>query len=270
MAFLIVLLIILIILIIYFLLIFTRRDETKDFSKLEERLIAHRGLFDNDKVPENSLVAYEKAIKSGYSIELDVHLTKDNQLVCIHDSDLSRMCGVEKTLEEISLDEMKSLFLLNTSEKIPTFKEALSLIDGRTPIFVEIKYQGNYMKTARRTARMLDSYIGTYAIQSFQPKVVRWFHKNRPSVISGQLCSNFIKSESSFVQKISPTHTIFLSYSRPDFIAQNYNQRENINFKLIQKITNLKTQVWSIRSKDDLYTDLDNYDMIIFDSFNPK
>ncbi len=43
---------------------------------LTKTLISHRGLHDGFHVPENSLLAFEEAIKKGYSIELDVRITK--------------------------------------------------------------------------------------------------------------------------------------------------------------------------------------------------
>ena len=56
---------------------------------------AHRGLFDNLwGIPENSLPAFKAAVTKGYAIELDVHLTADNELVVHHDDSLYRMCHI--------------------------------------------------------------------------------------------------------------------------------------------------------------------------------
>lgn len=46
---------------------------------------AHRGLFDNVTVPENSLAAFKKAVDHGYGFEFDVQLTADNKLAISHD-----------------------------------------------------------------------------------------------------------------------------------------------------------------------------------------
>ena len=59
---------------------------------LVEDYIAHRGLHD-EKAPENSMLAFEKAIKEGYPIETDVHQISDGTLIIFHDSSLQRMTG---------------------------------------------------------------------------------------------------------------------------------------------------------------------------------
>ena len=69
------------------------------------RNYAHRGLHKIDKsIPENSLPAFEAAARIGYGVELDVHLTLDDELVVFHDDDLKRICGVEGKVEEKSFD----------------------------------------------------------------------------------------------------------------------------------------------------------------------
>ena len=55
---------------------------------------AHRGLHDKKRgIPENSFPAFRAAIEAGDGIELDVHLTKDGQLVVFHDDTFERICG---------------------------------------------------------------------------------------------------------------------------------------------------------------------------------
>ena len=56
--------------------------------------IAHRGVFNNTSIPENSMKAFQKAIDLNYSIELDIQFTKDFVLVVFHDDNLKRMTGV--------------------------------------------------------------------------------------------------------------------------------------------------------------------------------
>ena len=80
----------------------------------EKRYIAHRGLFNNRDIPENSLPAFRKAVQNGYGIELDVQLTKDDRLVVFHDGSLQRMTGVSKNLIDCSYEELPEYRLLET------------------------------------------------------------------------------------------------------------------------------------------------------------
>jgi hypothetical protein len=97
---------------------------------------AHRGLHDLDAgIPENSLPAFCRAREMGYGAELDVHLTADDRLVVIHDSDLTRLCGTSRIVEDLTLDALRDLRLSGTEQTIPTLEEVLAIFehDGGGP-----------------------------------------------------------------------------------------------------------------------------------------
>ena len=65
----------------------------RDISFLRENLIAHRGFHNiQDGVPENSILAFKRAIKKKYIIELDVHLLSDGEVVVFHDDKAPGWC----------------------------------------------------------------------------------------------------------------------------------------------------------------------------------
>ena len=69
---------------------------------------AHRGF--SGKYPENTMLAFRKAIEVGADgIELDVHLTKDGQLVIIHDETTDRTCGVSGKVGRMTLEELRQI-----------------------------------------------------------------------------------------------------------------------------------------------------------------
>ena len=109
--------------------------KNKWFTKIK---MAHRGLH-NDKYPENSLGAFENAIKHGFAIELDVRLLKDNTPVVIHDPNIKRMCGINKDIQDITIYELEEYKLKNSKYSIPTLEEVLNLVDSKTPIMIELK-----------------------------------------------------------------------------------------------------------------------------------
>ena len=103
----------------------------QEYRWLTDIYIAHRGLFDNNSdVPENSVPAFELAVKNNFGIETDVQMTKDGVLVVFHDDTLKRMTGKDGKLADFTFDELRKLRLLNTDCVIPTFDEFLQAANG--------------------------------------------------------------------------------------------------------------------------------------------
>lgn len=117
--------------------------------------IAHRGLH-NSEFTENGLKAFQNAIAHGLAFELDVHLTKDNDLLVCHDSELLRTTGKKGIIEELPSSEIRSSYRLLDGEVVPSFQEVLDLDHEQSPIVVELKvYNDNYKALAKRTLQAL-------------------------------------------------------------------------------------------------------------------
>lgn len=107
-------------------------------------IIAHRG--SSAESPENTLSAFRLAIAQGADgIEGDFHLTKDKQIVCIHDSNTARVANTKLVVKKSTLAELKKLDVgcwFDSSfkdEKIPTLDEILAILPSETKLFLEIK-----------------------------------------------------------------------------------------------------------------------------------
>ena len=153
--------------------------------------IAHRGLHTRDRaVPENSLAAFQAAVDRGYGVELDVRITTDGYLAVFHDENLWRMCGLEKDIDECAWEDLQTLRLAGTAERIPLLSEVLALVDGKTPIVLELKRGRQNRALCEGVRAMLQGYKGDICVESFDPRIVRWWRKNAPEVLRGQLsCS---------------------------------------------------------------------------------
>lgn len=157
-------------------------------SPFLRRNFAHRGLHKRDKsVPENSLAAFERAASYGYGIELDVQLSKDGQVVVFHDDTLNRVCGVDARVDSKTLAELRQLRLCGTEQTIPLFSEVLKTVRGRGALIVELKNGRRNKELCEKTYALLRRYSGDYCIESFNPFIVRWFMRNAPEVLRGQL-----------------------------------------------------------------------------------
>ena len=185
---------------------------------------AHRGLHTADKsVPENSLAAFRRAAERGYGVELDVQLSKDGQVMVFHDDDLLRMTGKPGKIWDVDCEELRTLRLAGTGEKIPLFTEVLEVLqEGAGPLIVEVKTGPRNDELCEKTYEILGQYPGVWCMESFNPFVVNWFRKNAPEVVRGQLITNKEAYEGypGFLQKFL-ARSGFAFLNRPHFIAFN-------------------------------------------------
>lgn len=243
------------------------------FVPFEKVPIAHRGFFDNGgDCPENSLAAFAKAVENGFGIELDVQMTADGQLVVFHDDDLIRMCGAEQKLEDCTLEQLRQYRLLCSEQSIPLFAEVLKLIGGTVPLIVEIKDSKRWRETCVAAAALLDAYAGCYCVESFNPLVVRWYRKNRPDVLRGQLSTDYFKDEPalSFWKKWTLSNLLYNGLTKPDFIAYRHIYKNRFSYRLLRKIYKVKNVAWTVRSEQERADAADVFTCIIFDGFTPE
>ncbi len=257
---------------IHFFAIAPNRPRSSQRSPFLKCHYAHRGLFSNTKlIPENSLTAFNLAVCKGYGIELDVHLTADNQLVVFHDNTLDRMCGRSGIIHKMTYDELKSCRLLETNETIPLFKDVLTLVDGKVPLLIELKCERLNTKICTYVNNELLNYKGLYCIESFNPLLIRWYKKNRPDVIRGQLSGGLIEPvfKRDFIVRILLTHLFFNFLSRPDFVSYSHYEMNNLSLIINRKFFRAATFAWTVRTIEDYEKSKGAFDAIIFDRFDP-
>lgn len=120
-------------------------------TNAQTKIIAHRGF--SSIAPENTLIAFQKAIdcKADY-LELDVHKTKDDSIVVIHDSSIDRTSSNELKgkIAAMNYSDLATLTVgyptkfgnKYENEKLPTLREALELAKGKIKVCIEIKVYG--------------------------------------------------------------------------------------------------------------------------------
>jgi glycerophosphoryl diester phosphodiesterase len=195
-----------------------RRSPEREFSWLTERPIAHRGIHD-DEAPENSLTAFGAAADAGYPIELDVHLSSDGVPVVIHDERLARMADDPRVVSEVTAADMQLLSLVGTKEHVPTLDGVLDLVDGRVPLFIEIKNPGDAGALEDAVMESLGGYRGDVAVMSFNPYSLARFADRAPDIPRGQLSGTFEGEDLSFVTRLALRYLLMNWASRPDFVA---------------------------------------------------
>ena len=214
-----------------------------------KKIIAHRGVFNNKDIPENSLKSFHEAVKLNYDVEFDIHLTKDNILVVFHDNNLKRMTGLDKNIQDCTYDEIKDLKLLNTNETIPTLDEVLKIIDNKVFMDIEIKNTKRIKDTCDLLVDKLNNYKN-YSLKSFNPKIVRYINMNYSYINIGYLISDKYKKR---ILKFILPSKFMIKYSKCDFISINKNLLNKNKFKLLSK--KYPTQIWTITDKNEIIND---------------
>ena len=137
--------------------------------------VAHRGA--SAQYPENTLLAFRRAIEQGVdALELDVHLTADDELIIIHDSTLDRTTNGSGNVRDHSLQDVRQLDA-GQGEKIPLLSEVIQLAcEAQIRLFVEIKgaTEAEALAITESTVRALEagSFLSQIILTSFSPSAL--------------------------------------------------------------------------------------------------
>ena len=223
-----------------------QRTYDKDkYRDLLRRPFAHRGV--HSQYPENSILAFEKAIELNLGIELDIHLTKDGQLVVFHDDNLRRMTGANEYIKLLNYEQIKQYRLNDTDCTVPLLSEVLKLVNGKVPVLIEIKTNNNMKRLVPKLKQELDTYKGKVFIQSFSPFALRRCYKAMPNILRGQLSSFFVHDHLRFYKKIPIKKLFFKNFSHIDFVSYNL---DNLPNKYVNKM-DVPVLAWTVKTEDD-------------------
>lgn len=164
------------------------RTNDSDRSKLqpitsEIAVIAHRGA--SEYGPENSLAAYNQAIKMGANyIELDVQMTKDGHLIVMHDQSLKRTTNAKKMypnrspwlVRDFNLEEIRKLDAGSwfnrkyqrmarkefKKQRVPTFEEVIQFVEKKgkrkVGLFIELKEPSLYPGVEEKVVTIMKNH----------------------------------------------------------------------------------------------------------------
>ena len=152
--------------------------------RVKMQIIAHRGA--SFLEPENTLRAVEKAIKMGADfVEVDVRMSKDNELVIIHDPDVNRTTNENGFVKDYTLQELKKLDA-GQKETIPTLDEVISGVKDKIGLVIEIKEPGAEGKVLEK---INENNLENVILTSFYHKSIKNARKMDPSVDAGIIFS---------------------------------------------------------------------------------
>lgn len=153
-------------------------------------IVAHRGF--SGEYPENTIAAFKAAVEEKADfIELDVHLSKDGEIVVLHDDTIDRTTNGSGFVNDYTVAQLKEfdagswLDSKFAGEKIPTLVEAFNVVrDTHTRLCVEIKEkQGQYYPgLEERLVEIMhqNNLIGQCVVTSYSKDVVKNLKKLQP------------------------------------------------------------------------------------------
>ncbi|SEO25668.1 glycerophosphoryl diester phosphodiesterase [Amphibacillus marinus] len=220
------------------------------------KIFGHRG--SKGSFPENTMLSFHEAIKSGVDgLEIDVHLTKDDQLVVIHDERVDRTFEAEGFVKDFTLAELKqlkpsSLYQSFSNyhptwelERMPTLAEVLHLVETeKVDLNIELKtavlsYNGIEERILETVHRLIRSVKVVYS--SFHlPTLVRMRNLDPHAELAWLLFQNIPQLE---------------DYAAT-FQFSHYHLEKSllIEGNLSSEIDVTKIRAWTVNSREDINT----------------
>lgn len=209
------------------------------------QVTAHRGF--SGEAPENTKYAFEAAIdcKSDY-IELDVQLTKDEQVVVIHDDTLGRTTNGKGRVDKYTYEELSELSAGGwysaeyADAKIMLLSDVLELVDKDCMLNIEIKNTGNVDLTVDKTVELVKEYGITKScyITSFSHKALKRVKAQAPKIKTA-LIANL--AASARYSELTDIDAVSLNYI---FVNKSVVEAAHQNGKLIF--------VWTVNNENDI------------------
>lgn len=239
------------------------------------RLIAHRGLHDfRHGIIENTATAFRAAIAGGYGIETDIQAAAGGEPVIFHDESLQRLTEADGPVGALTPEQLGQIPLRNTGDRILTLAEFLRLVDGRAPLYLEIKSLGGADEALdRRIAEALAPYRGPASVISFDPASLAEMRRFAPHVPRGLSAMRFMKADApglSTLARFRLTHMLDIEDVKPDFLTYEVNGLAVMEPALRRRFPHLPIVTWTVRTAEDRRKARRFADAMIFEGFRPS
>lgn len=215
---------------------------------METRILGHRGA--SHYAPENTLPAFELALDQGADgVELDVHLSKDGELIVMHDERIDRTTNGRGFIKDLTVEELKRLDASCgmpgfAGSRVPTLREVYGLFRPTDKIInVEIKtdiidYPGITGKLLALEDEM--GMNGRIIYSSFNHYTVCELKAMRPEARIGLLYMSIFAAPWNYAVNLSAAalHPHFITLSKTPNMAEECNLR------------GIETNVWTVNESE--------------------
>ncbi len=230
------------------------------FIKQPEKLfIAHRG--ESHDAPENTIAAIKLAWERGLkAVEVDVHLTADNEICVIHDKDTLRTTGKKLVVSKSGIEELQKLDAGSwkgkkwSGEKIPTLKEVLASVPEKGKLIIEIKSDSRILDKLKYDTRNSGLRKGQIEIIAFNLQTLARAKQMMPEYKMLWLFT----SMPVLLQYLSGTNpgAVLKKLRRYNLDGVNIGNTRFFNKKFIEKLTSegYPIYTWTVNDPDRALT----------------
>lgn len=215
----------------------------------EPLIVAHRGA--SRDAPENTLAAFRLGWEQGAdAIEGDFFLTKDGEIVCLHDKDTKRVAGRKLVVKDSTLAELQALDVgLYRGEKfrgarVPTLAEVFATVPAGKKIYVEVKCGVEIVPALVKAVRASKLKEEQVVVISFHAGVIAEIKRVMPTQKAYWLCG--ISAQKNGGTK--PTMAVILKTlvkTKADGLSSSHSGVSEALVKEVQK-RGLEYHVWTV------------------------
>jgi glycerophosphoryl diester phosphodiesterase len=238
------------------------------------RPIAHRAYHDRASGRiENTISAVIAAIEHNFSIEVDLQLTADGEIIVFHDDTLERLSEAKGRVDLHDLPSIRAVRLHDSGDHIPTLDEVLEEVSGKVPLILELKSRWNGdRRLEQAVATTLANYAGPIAVMSFDPASMRAMRKLMPHLPRGLVAERFNQEDwrdVPFFYRFALRHLLAAAAVMPNFIAYDVSALPATAPLSIRHVFDLPLLTWTVRTQDEQDIARSWADQMIFEGFDP-
>ena len=163
------------------------------------------------------------------------------------------LCGVDKRISQMTWEELSGYKLTGSQEGVPLFSQMLEAVGGRTPLIIELKGYNDPALLCRLAMEELQGYQGLYCVESFDPRIVRWFKLHHPEIVRGQLMEKMKAGDNglSGAQAFFARNMMTNFLTRPHFEAYDFHARDIPSLYAARRVFGMQEVSWTIRTQED-------------------
>jgi glycerophosphoryl diester phosphodiesterase len=184
-------------------------------------------------------------------VEVDIRLTLDNKIVCHHDKSALRTTGIDRKIEDMSLEEIQSLdcgswFGENWSdERIPELKDVLKSVPKDKEIYIEVKTKEEIVPFLLRNIDEQELSIDQITVITFFPEVIREIKRRDANIKCNLLIAFDYKGIA-----VDEIIDLAVKIDANGLGAQNHKR---LNGQFIQSLKNTgkSVHVWTVNSRKE-------------------